>query len=289
MGGPGQGTFDANTIRNKLQQTIQNNRLQALYPPQVLEPLVQRVTSTDLAGFGAKWRLPKEITLDLVALALYDVVLYCDDSGSMAFEENGERIDDLKMIIGRTADAATLFDHDGISVRFMNSQFEGNNIRSSAEANNMLSQIKFTGTTPLGTSLDRKVLQPLVLGPARSQQLRKPVLVIAITDGEPTGEPRDCVRQVITQAKNFLQNSPLGAGAVAFQFAQVGKDTGAQAFLAALDTDPQVGRSIDCTSYYEQEQLEFQRKGIDLTPELWLVKLLVGAVDPSYDEQDERR
>ncbi len=47
-----------------------------------------------------------------------------------------------------------------------------------------LVQIKFTGTTPLGTSLDRKVLQPLVLGPARSQQLRKPVLVIAITDGE---------------------------------------------------------------------------------------------------------
>lgn len=28
-----------------------------------------------------------QITLDLVALALYDVVLYCDDSGSMAFEE----------------------------------------------------------------------------------------------------------------------------------------------------------------------------------------------------------
>lgn len=53
----------------------------------------------------------------------------------------GERIDDLKMIIGRTADAATLFDHDGISVRFMNSQAEGNNIGSPAEANNMLSQV----------------------------------------------------------------------------------------------------------------------------------------------------
>jgi len=33
--------------------------------------------------------------------------------------------------------------------------------------------------------------------------------------GEPTGEPRDCVKQVIVQAKNFLQNTPLGAGAVA--------------------------------------------------------------------------
>ena len=32
-----------------------------------------------------------QITMDLVALALYDVVLYCDDSGSMAFEEGVSR------------------------------------------------------------------------------------------------------------------------------------------------------------------------------------------------------
>lgn len=32
---------------------------------------------------------------------------------------------------------------------------------------------------------------------------------------------------------------------------------------------------------------EYKRKGVDLTPELWLVKLLCGAIDPSYDEQDE--
>jgi len=65
----------------------------------------------------------------------------------------------------------------------------------------------------------------------------------------------------------------------------VGKDTGAQAFLGALDTDPQVGKQIDCTSYYENESEEFKRKGMEPTPELWLVKLLVGSIDPSYDEQ----
>lgn len=40
------------------------------------------------------------------------------------------------------------------------------------------------GLTPLGTSLDQKILQPLLLGPARSNALRKPLLVIAITDGK---------------------------------------------------------------------------------------------------------
>jgi hypothetical protein len=32
-----------------------------------------------------------------VKLSLFDIVLYIDDSGSMAFEEGGERIDDLKL------------------------------------------------------------------------------------------------------------------------------------------------------------------------------------------------
>ena len=28
---------------------------------------------------------------------------------------------------------------------------------------------------------------------------------------------------------------------------------------------------------------------VELTPELWLVKLLLGAIDSSYDTQDEKR
>jgi len=41
--------------------------------------------------------MPKELASDLVKLALFDVILYVDDSGSMAFEEGGERIEDLKL------------------------------------------------------------------------------------------------------------------------------------------------------------------------------------------------
>lgn len=37
------------------------------------------------------------LTRRQVKLALFDVILYIDDSGSMQFEENGERIDDLKL------------------------------------------------------------------------------------------------------------------------------------------------------------------------------------------------
>lgn len=46
-------------------------------------------------------------------------------------------------------------------------------------------------------------------------------------------------------------------------------------FLAELDNHPQIGGLVDCTSNYEIEQDEMARKGAELTPELWLVKLLV--------------
>ncbi|MCJ1241496.1 hypothetical protein MMC14_009501 [Varicellaria rhodocarpa] len=123
----------------------------------------------------------------------------------------------------------------------------------------------------------------------------------------------------------MCMNSPYGPGAIAFEFAQVGKDQAAQAFLGQLDKDPdsansagssswvlssssperaatfselcietaafwfvcaEVGRMIDATSYYELEAEEYKRKGVTLTPDLWLVKLMVGAVDQSFDEQD---
>ena len=90
--------------------------------------------------------------------------------------------------------------------------------------------------------------------------------------------------------------------------AQVGKDTRAQAFLAELDNDPMIGNIIDATSSYELEYEEFKRKGVNLTPDIWLVrsccaaallvqaspcqpwcaaqvKLLCGAIDRALDEQ----
>ena len=126
----------------------------------------------------------------------------------------------------------------------------------------------------------------MVAMPISTRTLQKPVLVLTITDGEPTSEPESKIKKVIKTIKDYATKSNYGAGAVAFEFAQVGKDQDAQAFLGRLDNDREVGGMVDATSYYELEAEEYQRRGITLTPDLWLVKLMVGAIDPSYDEQD---
>ncbi|TPX39436.1 hypothetical protein SeMB42_g05926 [Synchytrium endobioticum] len=280
---------DTAALEQKLRRTIQENRLDSFYgTPQAFQTVLSKAQSVNFDAIAARWRIPRELAYDLVSLSLYDVIFFCDDSGSMAFEEHGERIDDLKEILGQVSSIATQFDADGIMVRFINSALEGNSIRSPLEVDSLLSQVNYHGGTMIGTNLDLKVLQPLVLRPAMTSTLAKPVLIITITDGEPNVEPRDKLTQVIKQAKAALNSQTrYGAGAVAFEFAQVGRDLKAQKFLESLDTHPDIGNMVDCTSYYELESEEYSRKGINLTPELWLLKLCCGAVDRSYDEQDE--
>jgi hypothetical protein len=60
----------------------------------------------------------------------------------------------------------------------------------------LLSQVQYSGLTPLATTLSSKVLAPIVFSLASSGQLAKPVLIITITDGEPTDNPKDMVVQV---------------------------------------------------------------------------------------------
>jgi len=269
-----------------------DQNIQAFYPdPNALHSLAQRIARDgSLQRVATEWRMPLEIGMDLAKLALFDVILYCDDSGSMAFEEGGSRIDDLKLIVSRVAFAASLFDDDGIQVRFMNSRVEGNGLKTEQDAMNLINQVRFSGLTPLGTNLNNKILEPLVLGPARANRLQKPVLVIAITDGIPGGEARETLTNVIINSCNVLRSTRYGADALSIQLAQVGNDMKARAFLEEIDSHPIVGDLVDCTSNYEQEadDMAKARPPVDLTPELWLVKLLLGGIDSSYDSTDEK-
>ncbi|KAL8652135.1 MAG: hypothetical protein Q9210_002864 [Variospora velana] len=284
-----------------LQATIQQKSLQNMIPlnhPN-LERYAQRAPS-QIDQLCARWNVPREMGQDLAKLALYDVVLYIDNSGSMEFEQAGLRVQQLKKIITSVVYAATLFDDDGISIRFMNDwasnpAMDGFDMRRLDRIQNehmveqVVSKIRYVGLTPLGTELRNKVIDPLVLGPARAGRLQKPVLLITITDGQPAGEDKNTIFETIRYAFNELSRMPqYGPGAVSFQFAQVGDDQEAREFLAKLDSDPQVGQLVDCTSNYENEQVEMQQKtGATLTRALWHTKLLLGSIDSTYDSKDE--
>jgi hypothetical protein len=191
--------------------------------------------------------------------------------------------------LSKVAYAATLFDDDGIEVRFLNAPFEGNRINSDEAAVQLLDRIIYDGPCALGSALDYKVLQPLVLGPARARALHKPKLIIIITGG--TGalysEAPNTLNQVITRAAQELSQS-VGADAISFQFCQVGNDMQAAQWLGHLDADPAIGGLMDQTGDFDAERDEMRRKtGQELTPVMWLLKMMLGGIDNSYDSKDE--
>ncbi|CAG8223180.1 unnamed protein product [Penicillium nalgiovense] len=279
--------------RSLLISTIQEKNLQSFYPPERLDRLVQSLAAEapgKLNRLIHEWAVPMEVATDVMKLSLFDVILYVDDSGSIEFEEKGLRKDQLKQILGIVATAASTFDQDGISVRFMNSSEKGDGIRNAEDVERLVSQVRFSGLTPLGTSLRSKVIDPMVVQPAQANRLDKPVLVITITDGQPAGEPHGTVGDVIRYAVEETSRTRYGPGTVAFQFSQVGTDQRARDFLGSLDEDPHIGHLIDCTSNFEVEQDEMSRANppVHLTRELWCAKLMLGAIDSSYDTKDER-
>ncbi|MCJ1377011.1 hypothetical protein MMC17_000101 [Xylographa soralifera] len=288
----------AGAYKQLLQSCIQENHLQTLYPPN--DPRIDMYANkatTQVESLCQKWRVPREVGQDVVKLALYDMIIFVDNSGSMEFEDGGERKKDLQLILARVAYAASLFDDDGIQVRFMNAaeaQIDPsrlNGIRTEEQAEALVMHAKYRGLTPLGTQLRAQVIEPLVIQPARSGQLRKPVLIIVITDGQPAGEPPKALEEALRYTAAELSRMPqIGKHACAFQFAQVGNDQGARAFLSSLDEQREFGDVVDCTSNFENEQEEMMHAipPVELTPDLWLVKLLLGAIDSSYDKQDEQ-
>jgi hypothetical protein len=178
----------------------------------------------------------------------------------MQFEEEGSRIQDLRLILERVSYVAQLFDDDGISVRFMNTDLSNardpsgrslqDNIKDQNAIDQLMRGVQFKGLTPMGTSLRKKVIDDMLLRNAQDGRLKKPMLVIAITDGQPAGEPQNAVFDTIRYAFDTLQQRfpQFGRGGVAFEFAQVGNDEAAKKFLGKLDEDPQIGPMVDCTS-----------------------------------------
>jgi len=95
--------------------------------------------------------------------------------------------------------------------------------------------------------------------------------------------------QVLSGAVQTLSRTRYGADAISVQLAQVGNDMKARRFLEEIDENKIIGGMVDCTSNYEQEADNMMKANppVDLSPELWLVKMLLGPIDASYDSKDE--
>lgn len=99
-----------------------------------------------------------------------------------------DRIPALRDILGRVAMFATILSPDGISVRILNYDEDTggrwDNLKTVDEIERRMRQVNYVGDTRLGSLLWSKVVMPMILDKAQRRTLKKPVIVVIITDGE---------------------------------------------------------------------------------------------------------
>ena len=270
------------SVRRRLTDLVRANRLESFYDGPALADLAWQVSlHVDFKVLAREMNLSRDQALELSALALYDVVVLADDSGSM----RGKRWSDLQEIFGTLVNIARRFDQDGLGISFLNHRRAGRGIASEAQLNSFLDGITPSGGTRLGTTLDAKILRE-VRDLISDDMLQKPVLVLVITDGAPTGEDSDATESAIIEMDRYLLRHDYPGKAVAYGFSQVGDDADASAWLDALDNHPEVGDRIDAVSDYQAEAAQVRRCGGTYSPGQHVSKMLLGAIDPRYDDMD---
>ena len=204
----------------------------------------------------------------LVTLSLYKPVIYCDDSGSM----QDPRWTAQAMLVDRIARIATKIvpSNLGVDLQFINGPPSFN---VSAEAiRNIIAGRSPGGSTPLGSSLQRKILTPIVEEALARGSFDRPVLVCIITDGVPDSE-NPTFKQVILNCMQYLGNKGLPITAVKYCISQIGDDPPAARFLRELSQDSQLNDVVFCTT--DRLDAEFEKlKEQEGRLEEWLLRLL---------------
>ncbi|RYP38837.1 hypothetical protein DL767_002399 [Monosporascus sp. MG133] len=182
---------------------------------------------------------------DMINLAMYKPVIYCDDSGSMI----GERYEHQASMVERISRVATKLvpDELGVDLLFINHKKVFTNLREE-EIKENIQKVNPRGGTPIGTNLERKILKPLIYEPLEKEGLQRPFLISIITDGWPSGEDEDKLKNVIRECKWKLDKAKYPKYTVLFQISQVGNADEAVRFLNGLREDPDLKGKIYVTT-----------------------------------------
>jgi len=223
--------------------------------------------------------LAPKYTAGLAKLALYDFVILCDNSTSM-LEDN--RMLALQDTLERVANFTTILNPDGISIRFLN--YLGDKTGrfdhlKTVEDIKRIANVECSGDTRLGEILNEKIITPMILEKAAKGALKKPVIVVIITDGEPT-EARETLRNTIRDCKNGIDSWGYKRGAVVFLISRVGTSETAKKFIDELRHDKEAGHMVYSSSQDLNEKREaFIASGNDKAYTALLIKLFLTALD----------
>ncbi|TGJ81732.1 hypothetical protein E0Z10_g7027 [Xylaria hypoxylon] len=258
-------------FKNNLDNAVKRGGLDRFFPPD--DPYLQQVADKAFQLKNDPKNLlntPRQID-GLSKLALYQPILYCDDSWSMWVEENhkgkGDRwraqVELAKRISSITTRAVP--DNKGCHLRFINKDTPTYNNLNKDQVTDIMNKFpENDGWTPIGTMLRKHVLDPLIYPDINANTVKRPWLVLVTTDGYPTkeqamdgapagpkdenqNEDADRFRKEIRRLGKELEKKDYRQDVVRFSISQIGKkisytddEEKVKLFLDGLESDPDI-------------------------------------------------
>ncbi|KAF2964872.1 hypothetical protein GQX73_g8707 [Xylaria multiplex] len=258
-------------FKKNLENAVKRGGLERFFPPG--DPYLQQVADK---AFQLKndpknhLNTPRQVD-GLAKLALYQPILYCDDSWSMWVEEDqkgkGERWRAQVELVKRISNITTraVPDNRGCHLRFINKDTPTYNNLNKDQITDIMEKFpRNDGWTPIGTMLRSHVLDPLIYPDIKANTVKRPWLVLITTDGYPTKEdamegvppgPRDenrnadpdRFRKEIRKIGTELEKAGYRQDVVRFSVSQIGKkisysddEEKVKLFLDGLESDPDI-------------------------------------------------
>ena len=252
-------------------------------PVAVPVPAVSDPRMARLAAIASTFEIRADWVSRLRALESFDIVALCDDSGSMAsqvtspdsdpYAPRATRWSELRSTMSIVVDLAAALSDSGVDVHFLNRPAVLH-AHSAADVQRAFDYAPPSGFTPLTRAIQG------ILG---SRSGERDVLLLIATDGEPTDDyGRTDIPSFIAALKSKRQN-------VFVQIMACTDDDGAIAYLDKVDrTVPRVDVTDDFRSERAQV-LRSQGPKFHFSFGDYVVKALLGPVDPLFDSLDSKK
>jgi hypothetical protein len=220
----------------------------------------------------------------------YHIIIICDDSGSMNSPSNPTvsredpydppktRWDELKQTVGLIIDIATCVNQDGVDVYFLNREGK-ENVTHKNDLEDIFSKVPTKyNLTPIVPKLRE------VLSKNNSDYSKR--LIILATDGEPTNTEGNATEEEKNKFETLLKK-----GRRIQDFVTIAACTDNEETMSYLnDWDVKIPR-LDVVDDYGSEYKEIIRargKKFQFNRGDYVVKLLMGSIDPYFDKLDEK-
>jgi len=216
----------------------------------------------------------------LLQLYGYEIVIVCDDSGTMITpvdEPTKSRWNELCEIVKRVLDIAIVFDSNGVDLYFLNGG-EYLKIKDSRDVDHAFERTP-SGYTPLVPVL-RKIFQSKLASPGRDKKL----LVLVATDGRPTNDDGDDNVEELEHLMRYTRKSETTY--VSFLLC-----TDEQRCVDYLEKWDRTMTHVDVTDDYNTELRKIrlcQEVGnYSFSYDDYIVKALIGSIVPEIDRLNQ--